>query len=118
MLRTTRQYYRSYPVGEPEEMYAMTEIVCILPEEPNLIYLMGVRTPINILEYCVKCGTCSINVMPTRNAETACCLHPTERSISKQKMGKMIFSPLDEMGHATRYRIYTKTRHLFAPTDI
>jgi len=38
-------------VGEPaEEMYAMTEIVCdILPEQKPR-YLMGVGTPINILE--------------------------------------------------------------------
>ena len=38
-------------VGEPaEEMYGMTEVVCdILPEEKPR-YLMGVGTPINILE--------------------------------------------------------------------
>jgi queuine tRNA-ribosyltransferase len=38
-------------VGEPaEEMYAMTEVVCeILPEDKPR-YLMGVGTPINILE--------------------------------------------------------------------
>ena len=38
-------------VGEPaEEMYAMTEIVCnVLPEEKPR-YLMGVGTPINLLE--------------------------------------------------------------------
>jgi queuine tRNA-ribosyltransferase len=34
-----------------EEMYAMTEVVtAILPEEDKPRYLMGVGTPINILE--------------------------------------------------------------------
>jgi len=38
-------------VGEPaEEMYAMTEVVCnILPEQKPR-YLMGVGTPVNLLE--------------------------------------------------------------------
>src|SRR5690606_2184037 len=55
-------------VGEPaEEMYAMTEVVCdILPvEKPR--YLMGVGTPINILEN-IALGIDMFDcVMPTRN---------------------------------------------------
>ena len=56
-------------VGEPaEEMYAMTEVVCdILPyEKPR--YLMGVGTPVNILEN-IALGVDMFDcVMPTRNA--------------------------------------------------
>jgi len=47
-------------VGEPaEEMYAMTEVVCdILPiEKPR--YLMGVGTPVNILENIALVSICS-----------------------------------------------------------
>jgi queuine tRNA-ribosyltransferase len=56
-------------VGEPaEEMYAMTEIVCdILPEQKPR-YLMGVGTPVNILEN-IALGIDMFDcVMPTRNA--------------------------------------------------
>jgi len=56
-------------VGEPaEEMYAMTEVVCeILPEDKPR-YLMGVGTPINILEN-IALGIDMFDcVMPTRNA--------------------------------------------------
>ncbi len=56
-------------VGEPaEEMYAMTEIVCdILPKQKPR-YLMGVGTPVNILEN-IALGIDMFDcVMPTRNA--------------------------------------------------
>src|SRR5690554_3881012 len=56
-------------VGEPaEELYEMTEIVCeILPQEKPR-YLMGVGTPIDLLE-CVSLGIDMFDcVMPTRNA--------------------------------------------------
>jgi len=56
-------------VGEPaEDMYAMTELVCnILPaDKPR--YLMGVGTPVNLLE-CIALGIDMFDcVMPTRNA--------------------------------------------------
>lgn len=56
-------------VGEPaEDMYAMTEVVCnILPKEKPR-YLMGVGTPVNILES-IALGVDMFDcVMPTRNA--------------------------------------------------
>jgi queuine tRNA-ribosyltransferase len=56
-------------VGEPaEEMYAMTEVVCdILPQDKPR-YLMGVGTPVNILEN-IALGVDMFDcVMPTRNA--------------------------------------------------
>ena len=56
-------------VGEPaEDMYAMTETVCdILPKDKPR-YLMGVGTPVNLLE-CIALGVDMFDcVMPTRNA--------------------------------------------------
>ena len=56
-------------VGEPaEEMYGMTEVVCnILPEDKPR-YLMGVGTPINLLEN-ISLGVDMFDcVMPSRNA--------------------------------------------------
>ena len=56
-------------VGEPEdEMYETTELVCdILPKEKPR-YLMGVGTPMNILE-CIALGIDMFDcVLPTRNA--------------------------------------------------
>ena len=56
-------------VGEPaDEMYGMTEVVCnILPEDKPR-YLMGVGTPINLLEN-IALGVDMFDcVMPSRNA--------------------------------------------------
>lgn len=56
-------------VGEPEEtMYAMVELACdILPvEKPR--YLMGVGTPVNILEAVARGVDMFDCVIPTRNA--------------------------------------------------
>jgi len=56
-------------VGEPaEDMYEMTEAVCdILPKDKPR-YLMGVGTPVNLLE-CISHGVDMFDcVMPTRNA--------------------------------------------------
>ena len=56
-------------VGEPaEEMYAMTEVVCDILPESKPRYLMGVGTPVNILEN-IALGIDMFDcVMPTRNA--------------------------------------------------
>lgn len=56
-------------VGEPaEEMYAMTEIVCDHLPKDKPRYLMGVGTPVNLLE-CIALGIDMFDcVMPTRNA--------------------------------------------------
>ncbi|HEX7413262.1 MAG TPA: tRNA guanosine(34) transglycosylase Tgt, partial [Bacteroidia bacterium] len=56
-------------VGEPVEMmYEMTDMICdILPKDKPR-YLMGVGTPVNILE-CIALGVDMMDcVMPTRNA--------------------------------------------------
>lgn len=107
-------------VGEPaEEMYAMTEVVCdILPEEKPR-YLMGVGTPINILEN-IALGVDMFDcVMPTRNARNGM-LFTAHGSINiKNKKWEDDFSPLDEMAMTYVDTEYSKAylRHLFTVNE-
>ena len=107
-------------VGEPaEEMYAMTEVVtAILPEEKPR-YLMGVGTPINILEN-IALGIDMFDcVMPTRNARNGM-LFTAHGSINiKNKKWEADFSPVDEMGITFVDTDYTKAylRHLFTVNE-
>lgn len=107
-------------VGEPaEEMYAMTEIVCdILPKEKPR-YLMGVGTPINILEN-IALGIDMFDcVMPTRNARNGM-LFTSEGIINiKNKKWEDDFSPVDPMGITFVDTEYSKAylRHLFAAEE-
>ena len=107
-------------VGEPaEEMYAMTEVVCdILPEEKPR-YLMGVGTPINILEN-IALGVDMFDcVMPTRNARNGM-LFTSEGTINiKNKKWEDDFSPIDPMGLTFVDTDYNKAyvRHLFASNE-
>ena len=107
-------------VGEPaEEMYAMTEIVCdILPEEKPR-YLMGVGTPINLLEN-IALGVDMFDcVMPTRNARNGMLFTANGTINIKNKKWEADFSPVDEMGYTFVDREYTKAylRHLFAANE-
>ena len=107
-------------VGEPaEEMYAMTEVVCeILPEDKPR-YLMGVGTPINILEN-IALGIDMFDcVMPTRNARNGMLFTAHGTINIKNKKWEDDFSPLDEMGITFVDREYSKAylRHLFAANE-
>ena len=107
-------------VGEPaEEMYAMTEVVCdILPQDKPR-YLMGVGTPINILEN-IALGVDMFDcVMPTRNARNGMLFTAHGTINIKNKKWEDDFSPLDEMGTTFVDREYTKAylRHLFASNE-
>lgn len=108
-------------VGEPHEMmYEMTEIVCnILPaDKPR--YLMGVGTPINILEN-IALGIDMFDcVMPTRNARHGI-LYTSEGIINiKNEKWKADFSTIDPMGSSFVDTQYTKAyvRHLFAANEM
>ncbi|MFT4611079.1 MAG: queuine tRNA-ribosyltransferase [Glaciecola sp.] len=108
-------------VGEPaEEMYAMTDIVCeILPwDKPR--YLMGVGTPINILEN-IALGVDMFDcVMPTRNARNGM-LFTAHGSINiKNLKWADDFSPVDEMGITFVDLEYSKAylRHLFTVNEL
>jgi len=103
-------------VGEPvEEMYKMLEIVNeILPKDKPR-YLMGVGTPINILEG-IERGTDMFDcVMPTRNGRNGM-LFTSEGIINiKNEKWKADFSPLDANGTSFVDAHYSKAylRHLF-----
>ena len=103
-------------VGEPaEEMYAMTEVVTeILPEDKPR-YLMGVGTPINILEN-IALGIDMFDcVMPTRNARNGMLFTANGTINIKNKKWEAYFSPIDEMGIIFVDTEYSKAylRHLF-----
>ena len=107
-------------VGEPaEEMYAMTEVVCeILPEDKPR-YLMGVGTPINILEN-IALGIDMFDcVMPTRNARNGMLFTAKGTINIKNKKWEADFSPIDEMGITFVDTEYTKAylRHLLAANE-
>ncbi|HZW78249.1 MAG TPA: tRNA guanosine(34) transglycosylase Tgt [Flavobacteriaceae bacterium] len=108
-------------VGEPAEMmYEMTEVVTnILPEDKPR-YLMGVGTPVNILEN-IALGIDMFDcVMPTRNGRNGM-LFTSEGIINiKNKKWEDDFSPIDPAGNTWVDKDYTKAylRHLFSVNEM
>ena len=108
-------------VGEPaEEMYAMTEVVtAILPvDKPR--YLMGVGTPINILEN-IALGIDMFDcVMPTRNARNGMLFTAHGTINIKNKKWEDDFSPIDETAITWVDTEYTKAylKHLFSVNEM
>ncbi|WP_345101030.1 tRNA guanosine(34) transglycosylase Tgt [Mucilaginibacter panaciglaebae] len=102
-------------VGEPaEEMYAMTELVCdILPaQKPR--YLMGVGTPVNILEN-IALGVDMFDcVMPTRNARNGMLFTKNGIINIKNEKWKNDFSAIEADSDLASDKFYTKAylRHL------
>ena len=108
-------------VGEPaEEMYEMSEIVCnILPEDKPR-YLMGVGTPINILEN-IALGVDMFDcVMPTRNARNGMLFTAHGTINIRNKKWADDFSPIDDMGITFVDLEYSKAylRHLFTVNEM
>ena len=108
-------------VREPaEEMYAMTEVVCdILPEDKPR-YLMGVGTPINLLEN-VALGVDMFDcVMPTRNARNGMLFSAHGTINIKNKKWENDFSSIDESGYTYVDTEYSKAylRHLFKVNEM
>ena len=108
-------------VGEPaEEMYAMTDIVCqVLPKDKPR-YLMGVGTPINLLEN-IALGIDMFDcVLPSRNARNGM-LFTAEGTINiKNKKWQNDFSPIDTAGYCFADLDYSKAylRHLFTVNEM
>ena len=103
-------------VGEPaEEMYSMTEVVCnVLPDDKPR-YLMGVGTPINLLEN-IALGVDMFDcVMPTRNARNGMLFTANGRINIKNEKWKSDFSPIDSDNYSYVDTYYSKAylRHLF-----
>ena len=104
-------------VGEPaEDMYAMTDLVCqILPKDAPR-YLMGVGTPVNILEN-IALGIDMFDcVLPSRNARHGVIY--TANGVMNMKNLKWAndHSPIDNTeGSCPTSQFYTKAylRHLF-----
>jgi queuine tRNA-ribosyltransferase len=108
-------------VGEPaEEMYAMTEVVTAILPEDKPRYLMGVGTPINILEN-IALGIDMFDcVMPTRNARNGM-LFTAYGSINiKNKKWENDFSAIDDMDITYVDTYYSKAylRHLFIAKEL
>jgi queuine tRNA-ribosyltransferase len=102
-------------VGEPdEELYGMTDLVCSILPKDKPRYLMGVGTPVNLLE-CIAMGVDMFDcVMPTRNARHGL-LFTSEGTINiKNEKWEKDFSPIDPNGTASVDHYYTKAylRHL------
>jgi queuine tRNA-ribosyltransferase len=108
-------------VGEPaEKMYETTASVCeILPlEKPR--YLMGVGTPVNLLEG-IALGIDMFDcVLPSRNARHGL-LYTWNGVINiNNAKWKDNFDPIDPSSNAKTSQVYTKAylRHLFKANEI
>ena len=107
-------------VGEPaEEMYEMTEIVTAILPKDKPRYLMGVGTPINLLEN-IALGIDMFDcVMPTRNARNGMLFTAHGTINMRNKKWENDFSALDEMAISSVDTQYSKAyvRHLFAANE-
>ena len=108
-------------VGEPtEKMYEMIEIVNeILPEDKPR-YLMGVGTPINLLEAIERGVDMFDCIMPTRNGRNGQ-LFTSHGTINiRNKKWESDFSPIDPEGEASVDGIHTKAylHHLIKVNEL
>ena len=108
-------------VGEPtEQMYEMVEVVNeILPtDRPR--YLMGVGTPVNLLENIARGVDMFDCVMPTRNGRNAMLFTSHGVINMRNKKWEDCFEPIDINGTATVDRLYTKAylHHLFKAKEL
>lgn len=108
-------------VGEPaEQMYEMIEVVNdILPtDRPR--YLMGVGTPVNILEGIARGIDMFDCVMPTRNGRNAMLFTSKGIINIRNQKWQNDFSPIDPVGTAKVDSIYSKAylHHLFKAKEL
>ena len=108
-------------VGEPNDiMYEMTDTVCSILPKDKPRYLMGVGTPIDLLEN-ISLGIDMFDcVMPTRNARNGM-IFTSEGTINiKNKKWEKDFNILDDKGTSYVDSIYTKAylRHLFKSNEM
>ncbi len=108
-------------VGEPTDvMYEMVEVVnSILPKDKPR-YLMGVGTPINLLENIERGVDMFDCVMPTRNGRNAQIFTKHGTINLRNKKWEMDFSPLDPEGTSYVDSTYTKAyvHHLFKAQEL
>ncbi len=108
-------------VGEPaEEMYAMSELVCNILPESKPRYLMGVGTPVNILEN-IALGVDMFDcVMPTRNARNGMLFTRNGIINIGNKKWANDFSPIEAESDLPADQVYSKAylRHLMHSKEI
>ena len=108
-------------VGEPAaEMYAMAQVVCERLPEDKPRYLMGVGTPINILEN-IALGIDMFDcVMPTRNARNGMLFTAQGTLNIKNKKWENDFSSIDAENYCYVDVDYSKAylRHLFTVNEM
>ena len=108
-------------VGEPvEKMYEMIEVVNEILPQNKPRYLMGVGTPINILESIERGVDMFDCVMPTRNGRNGMLFTSEGIMNMRNEKWKNDFSPLDPNGTSYVDRAYTKAylRHLFVSKEL
>ena len=108
-------------VGEPhDEMYEMTSVVCEILPETKPRYLMGVGTPVNLLEN-IALGIDMFDcVMPTRNGRNGM-LFTSEGIINiKNRKWEFDYSSIDDNGSTWVDKTYSKSylRHLFSVNEM
>ena len=108
-------------VGEPTEvMYEMVEVVNgILPKDRPR-YLMGVGTPVNLLENIERGVDMFDCVMPTRNGRNAQIFTQHGTVNLRNKKWEMDFSPLDPDGTSYVDSAYSRAyvHHLFKAQEL
>lgn len=108
-------------VGEPTEvMYEMIEVVNeILPKDKPR-YLMGVGTPVNILEAIERGVDMFDCVMPTRNGRNGMIFTRNGTMNMRNKKWFDDFSPIDAEGASFVDKIYSKAylRHLMISEEL
>lgn len=108
-------------VGEPtEKMYEMIEVVNeILPlDKPR--YLMGVGTPVNILEAIERGVDMFDCVMPTRNGRNGMIFTKQGIMNMKNKKWEFDYDPIEADGASYVDRLYSRAylRHLFHAQEL
>lgn len=108
-------------VGEPTPvMYEMIEVVNEILPQDRPRYLMGVGTPVNILEAIERGVDMFDCVMPTRNGRNGMLFTAEGILNMRNKKWADDFSPLDPTGTAWVDHYYSKAylRHLFIAQEI
>lgn len=108
-------------VGEPTEvMYDMIEVVNEELPVDRPRYLMGVGTPVNILEAIDRGVDMMDCVMPTRNGRNGMLFTANGTMNMRNLRWANDFSPIDENGASYVDRVYSKAylRHLFIAQEL
>jgi len=108
-------------VGEPAEvMYEMIEVVNEILPQDRPRYLMGVGTPVNLLEGIERGVDMFDCVMPTRNGRNAMLFTSEGIMNMRNKKWETDFSPIDPNGTASVDTCFSKAylHHLFKAQEL